>query len=256
MGGGRGPPTGELMRGTPGKGGGPFAATVTLPSSITLVGEELLELLFITGAAPDPGSAEAEGFPDASDDHRGRGRGPSTDPNSPLGISLLSVAERGLAGGSAVGGGEHSPPLTGDGPKEPFWLGGPRHGGFWVVGLPGLGFTITGSSCSMAIFWVNSSNLEYGERMDLNMKYNLRALGDTKQHCLWKPERTGKLEFQTTYLCLKLAASLFSSAIALSAARALSCGRQTSQSVVADYTRNKGKKKTILPSYHELSSHE
>jgi len=181
MGGGRGPPTGELMRGTPGKGGGPFAATVTLPSSITLVGEELLELLFITGAAPDPGSAEAEGFPDASDDHRGRGRGPSTDPNSPLGISLLSVAERGLAGGSAVGGGEHSPPLTGDGPKEPFWLGGPRHGGFWVVGLPGLGFTITGSSCSMAIFWVNSSNL-----------------------------------------CLKLAASLFSSAIALSAARALS----------------------------------
>lgn len=172
---------GELMRGTPGKGGGPLAATVTLPSSIILVGEEPLELLFIMGAAPDPGS-EADGFPDASDDHRGRGRGPSADPNSPLGISLrLSVADRGLAGGSAVSGGEHSPPLTGDGPKEPFWLRGPLHGGFWVLGLPGLGFTITGSSCSAAIFWDNSSNL-----------------------------------------CLRLAASLFSSVIALSAARALS----------------------------------
>lgn len=158
MGGGRGPPTGEPMRGTPGKGGGPFAAIGTLPSSVTLVGEELLELLFIVGAAPDPRS------------------------NSPLGISLrFSVAESGLAGRSAVGGGEHSPPLTGDGPKEPFWLKGPLHGGFWALGRPGLGFTITGSSCSIAIFWVNSSNL-----------------------------------------CLKLAASLFSSAIALSAARALS----------------------------------
>ena len=29
VGGGRGPPTGELMRGTPGKGGGPFAAIGT-----------------------------------------------------------------------------------------------------------------------------------------------------------------------------------------------------------------------------------
>lgn len=47
-------------------------------------------------------------------------------PNSLLGMSLrLRVAESGLAGGSAVGGGEHSPPLTGDGPKEPFWLRGP-----------------------------------------------------------------------------------------------------------------------------------
>lgn len=48
-------------------------------------------------------------------------------PNSLLGISLrLSVAERGLTGGSTVNGGEHSPPLTGDGPKEPFWLRGPK----------------------------------------------------------------------------------------------------------------------------------
>lgn len=181
MGGSRGPPTGELMRGVPGKGGGPFAAILTLPSSITLEGEELLELLFTVGAAPDSGS-EAEGFPDASEAHRGRGRGPSTDPNSLRGISLrLSVADRGLAGGSAVSGGEHSPPLTGDGPKEPFWLRGPLRGGFCVLGLPGIGFTITGSSCIIAIFWVSSNNL-----------------------------------------CLKLAASLFSSAIALSAARALS----------------------------------
>lgn len=29
MGGSRGPPTGELMRGVPGKGGGPFAAILT-----------------------------------------------------------------------------------------------------------------------------------------------------------------------------------------------------------------------------------
>lgn len=181
MGGRRGPPTGELMRGTPGKGGGPFAAIFTFPSSVTLEGEELLELLVVLGAAPDPGS-EAEGFPGASDDHRGRGRGPSTDPHSFLGTSLRwSVAESGLPGDSAVSGGEHSPPLTGEGPKEPFWLRGPLRGGFCVLGLPGIGFTITGSSCSIAIFWVNSNNL-----------------------------------------CLKLAASLFSSAIALSAARALS----------------------------------
>lgn len=174
-----GPPPGELRRGAPGKGGGPRAAMLTLPSSVTLEGEELLELLFIMGA--DSGS-EAEGFPDASGGHRGRGGGPSTDPKSLRGISLrLSVADRGLAGGSAVSGGEHSPPLTGDGPKEPFWLRGPLRGGFWVLGLPGIGFTITGSSCSIAIFWVSSNNL-----------------------------------------CLRLAASLRSSAIALSAARALS----------------------------------
>ena len=48
-------------------------------------------------------------------------------PNSLLGVSLrLSVAERGLPGGSAGRGGEHSPPLTGDGPKEPFWLSRPE----------------------------------------------------------------------------------------------------------------------------------
>lgn len=156
MGGGIGPPMEELIRGTPGKGGGPSAAIFTLPSSTSLEGEELLGLLFIIRAAPDPGS------------------------NSLLGTSLrLSVAERGLAGGS-LGGGEHSPPLTGDGPKEPFWLRGPLRGGFCVLGLPGIGFTITGS-CNIAIFWVNSNNL-----------------------------------------CLRLAASLFSSAIALSAARAFS----------------------------------
>ena len=51
-------------------------------------------------------------------------------PNSLRGISLrLSVADRGLAGGSAVSGGEQSPPLTGDGPKEPFWLRGPADNG-------------------------------------------------------------------------------------------------------------------------------
>lgn len=100
---GRDPPMGELMRGTPGKGGGPFAAILALPSSTTLAGEELLELLFPAGAAPDPGS------------------------NSLLGISLRwSVADGGLAGGSAGSGGEHSPALTGDGPKEPFWLRGPE----------------------------------------------------------------------------------------------------------------------------------
>lgn len=169
------------MKGTPGKGGGPFGAILTLPSSIPLVGEEPLELLFNMGVEPDPGS-EAGGFPDSSDGHRERGRGPSIDPNSLLGASLRwRVAERGLPGGSAVSGGEYSPPLTGDVPKEPFWLRGPLRGGFCVFGLPGMGFTITGSSCSIAIFWVISSNL-----------------------------------------CLKLAASLFSSAIALSAARALS----------------------------------
>lgn len=94
MGGGIGPPIGVLMRGTPEKGGGPFGAiltatgcsakdvmlgtegtsgscrTVCLPSSITLLGEEPLELLFIMAAVPDPGS-EGEGFPDASADHRG-----------------------------------------------------------------------------------------------------------------------------------------------------------------------------------------
>lgn len=70
MGGGIGPPIGVLMRGTPEKGGGPFGATLTLPSSITLLGEEPLELLFIMAAVPDPGS-EGEGFPDASADHRG-----------------------------------------------------------------------------------------------------------------------------------------------------------------------------------------
>lgn len=32
-----------------------------LPSSTTLAGEELLELLFPAGAAPDPGSAEGQG---------------------------------------------------------------------------------------------------------------------------------------------------------------------------------------------------
>lgn len=33
-----------------------MTAEFTLPSSITLEGEELLELLFIMGAAPDSGS--------------------------------------------------------------------------------------------------------------------------------------------------------------------------------------------------------
>lgn len=146
MGGGTGPP----MRGTPGNGGGALGAMLTLPSSMALAGEELLELLFTTGAGP---GSEAECFPDASDGHRGRGKCLSSDPNSLLGVSLrLSVAERGLPGGSAGRGGEHSPPLTGDGPKEPFWLSRPRRGGFCVFGLPGIGFTITGSSCLIAIF--------------------------------------------------------------------------------------------------------
>lgn len=48
MGGGTGPP----MRGTPGNGGGPLGAILTLPSSTALAGEELLELLFTTGAGP------------------------------------------------------------------------------------------------------------------------------------------------------------------------------------------------------------
>lgn len=48
-------------------------------------------------------------------------------PNPFIGISLrLRVAKGGLPAGSAVSGGEHSPPLTGDGPKEPFWLRGPK----------------------------------------------------------------------------------------------------------------------------------
>lgn len=156
-----------------------MGAMLTLLSSVAFAGEELLELLFITGAGP---GSEAACFPEASDDHRGLGKCLSSDPHSLLGMSLrLSVAERGLPGGSAGRGGEHSPPLTGDGPKEPFWLSRPLRGGFCVFGLPGIGFTITGSSCLIAIFWVISSNL-----------------------------------------CLKLAASLFSSSMALSAARALS----------------------------------
>lgn len=44
----------------------------------------------------------------------------------------LSVAERGLPGGSAGRGGEHSPPLTGDGPKEPFWLSRPEDSNAWL----------------------------------------------------------------------------------------------------------------------------
>lgn len=38
-----------------------MSAERTLPSSTTLAGEELLELLFPAGAAPDPGSAEGQG---------------------------------------------------------------------------------------------------------------------------------------------------------------------------------------------------
>lgn len=33
---------------------------LTLPSSVALDGEELLELLFVMGAAPDAGSAEGQ----------------------------------------------------------------------------------------------------------------------------------------------------------------------------------------------------
>lgn len=93
-----------------------MGAMLTLPSSMALAGEELLELLFTTGGGP---GSEAECFPEASDGHRGRGKCLSSDPNSLLGVSLrLSVAERGLPGDSTGRGGEHSPPLTGDGPKS------------------------------------------------------------------------------------------------------------------------------------------
>lgn len=95
--------------------------------------------------------------------------------------------------------------------------GPPLHGGFWVLGLPGLGFTITGSSCSAAIFWDNSSNLEYREKTT-SIPYAVPL--ETQEH-------TEEPECHITYLCLRLAASLFSSVIALSAARALSYGRQT-----------------------------
>lgn len=37
MGGSRGPPTGELMRGVPGKGGGPFAAILTCKAEVMKV---------------------------------------------------------------------------------------------------------------------------------------------------------------------------------------------------------------------------
>ena len=37
MGGSRGPPTGELMRGAPGKGGGPFAAILTCKGEVMKV---------------------------------------------------------------------------------------------------------------------------------------------------------------------------------------------------------------------------
>lgn len=64
------------------------------------------------------------------EDWGGRAARKPCSPKSLRGISLrLSVADRGLAGGSAVSGGEHSPPLTGDGPKEPFWLRGPEDNG-------------------------------------------------------------------------------------------------------------------------------
>lgn len=60
-------------------------------------------------------------------------------------------------------------------------------------------------------------------------------------------EGAEKVEFQISYLCLKLAASLFSSAIALSAARALSYwGKIRSESVVADYTHKERKEKKNL----------
>lgn len=72
-------------------------------------------------------------------------------------------------------GGPCSPPLAGNGPNEPLWLSGPLRGGFYALGLPGLGFIVIGSY-SIATFWINSNNF------------------------------------------LKLAASLFSSAIALPAA--------------------------------------
>lgn len=84
MGGGIGPPKGPPKRGTPENGGGPLGAMLTLPSSMTFAGEELLELLFITGAGP---GSEAECFPDASDGHRGQGKCLSNDPHSLLGMS-------------------------------------------------------------------------------------------------------------------------------------------------------------------------
>lgn len=59
--------------------------------------------------------------------------------------------------GGSFSGGPCSPPRTGNGPHEPFWLGGPLHGGFCALGLPGLGFTVI-SSYSIATFWVNSNN--------------------------------------------------------------------------------------------------
>lgn len=107
----------------------------TLPSSITLEGEDPLRLLLIIGVAPACGA------------------------NLFLGTSLqLScLAERGLSVGGSFSGGPCSPPLTGSGPNEPFWLSGPLHGGFYALGLPGLGFTDIGSY-SIAIFWVNASN--------------------------------------------------------------------------------------------------
>lgn len=146
------------MNGPPGKAGGPFAATLTLTSSIPLAGEAPREPLLTTGAGLGPGS------------------------KSLLGRSLRTkVAESGRPGGSVLRGGEHAPPLTGDGPEEPFWLSGPLRGGPCIPGLPGIGLTTTGSSCRGAIFWLISSNL-----------------------------------------CLRLADSLFSSAISLSALRALS----------------------------------
>lgn len=136
------------MRDTSVKGGGPSVAIFTLPSSITLEGEDLLGLLFIIGVAPACGANL---------------------------LQLSCLTERGLSVGGSFSGGLCSPPLAGNGPNEPFWLSGPLHGGFCALGLSGLGFTVTGSY-SIAIFWVNSNNF------------------------------------------LKLAASLFSSAIALPAA--------------------------------------
>lgn len=129
------------MIGVAGKEGGPLGLALATPS-IAEEGEEVLGPLLMRDATAGPRSG-TDILPANSGGLRGGGGPSTTVPNSPLEPSLRG-AESGRAGTSIICVGDGFPPLTGDGPKEPSLLKGPRRGGTWRSGLPGVGFTING----------------------------------------------------------------------------------------------------------------
>lgn len=95
------------------------------------------------------------------------------------------------------------------------------------------------------------------KRINFNMKYNLRSLSDTQQHCLWKPESALRNRNSRSRTCVSGWRLPSSPRQWLFLQRELwAMGDKHLNQRWRTTHKIKERKEKILPSYHELSSHE